>query len=95
MRERFIVHPKTGELIPRSRYRRAPDDTKRVHVISDTMDPQWHPAAGRTYDSKSKFRNETRARGLEEVGTSRFEPPREMIDRAGIREAIQRAFGDA
>ena len=38
------------------------------YVISDTMDLMVHPSNGKYYDSKSRFRAETRARGLTEVG---------------------------
>lgn len=41
----------------------------RVHVIGDVMEPARHPATGRIYDSKARFRADTRAMGCVEVGT--------------------------
>jgi hypothetical protein len=43
----------------------------RRYVISDTMAPTKHMGTGRIHDSKSEFRKDTRALGLEEVGTDR------------------------
>ena len=40
----------------------------RVHLITDTMDKTWHPADGRTYESKSAFRRATKACGCVEYG---------------------------
>lgn len=46
-----------------------PRDTGRVNgVISDTMDAMVHPVTGKLMDSKSRFRQATRAAGCVEVG---------------------------
>lgn len=42
------------------------------YVISDTMDPTWHPATGRMMDSKSNFRRQTKASGCIEVGNEQL-----------------------
>ena len=47
------------------------------YVIQDTMDPVTHPANGQVYDSKSAFRAESKARGLQEVGNDWHKPWRE------------------
>lgn len=67
----------------------------KVYVISDTMDPARHMATGRVFDSKSKFRAETRASGCIEVGNDILKAkPREPVKldkrerRENIREAI-------
>lgn len=44
------------------------DGSKSHAVIQDSMAPTWHPADGRTYESKSAFRAVSRAHGLTEVG---------------------------
>ncbi len=40
----------------------------RLYVIGDVMDMLQHPATGRYYDSKARFRADTRAAGCIEVG---------------------------
>jgi hypothetical protein len=47
-------------------WKRAPRRTP--YIIRDVMDAVQHPATGQTLDSKSRFREVTRAHGLEEVG---------------------------
>lgn len=39
-----------------------------TYFIRDTIDALWHPATGQMVDSKSKFRQITRAAGCQEVG---------------------------
>lgn len=41
-------------------------------IIRDTMDAAMHPATGETLDSKSRFREITKAHGLVEVGTDNW-----------------------
>ncbi len=63
-------------------------------IISDTMDGMFHPANGKMYDSKSRFRDETRARGCIEVGN---EVQVDRVDRSlpsGLREEINRVWDD-
>lgn len=38
------------------------------HLIRDGMDATWHPADGKLYDSKHRFRAATKAAGCIEVG---------------------------
>ncbi len=40
----------------------------RIYVIGDVMEPMRHQATGRMYDSKARFRADTRAAGCVEVG---------------------------
>ena len=44
-------------------------DDPKVYVIGDVMEPTKHMGTGKVYDSKSKFRADTRAMGFVEVGT--------------------------
>lgn len=65
-------------------------------VISDTMDPTRHMADGKTYDSKVKFRQATRAAGCIEVGseTATLLKPRQPIqlDQGKRRDDVKRAI---
>jgi len=45
-----------------------PATDPRLYVIGDVMDTLQHPATGRYYDSKARFRADTRATGCIEVG---------------------------
>jgi len=44
----------------------APSSSVAIHT--DIIEPTWHPADGRYYESKSKFRNVTKAHGCREIG---------------------------
>ena len=60
-------------------------------VISDIMDPV-EQVDGKFYTSKSAFRKVGRELGLTEVGNEKPKPrPRPKVDKAGIRQAIQKA----
>lgn len=70
------------------------DEPSGPNVISDTMEPMRHPCNGKWYDSKAKFRDETRARGCTEIGNEKIP---ERVDRSlpgGLREDIRRAFSE-
>jgi hypothetical protein len=64
-------------------------------VISDTMAPLKHMGTGRTLDSKSQFRADTKASGCVEVGTDpaalRDRPP---ITPRGVHEDVKRALAE-
>jgi hypothetical protein len=70
-------------LIPKDRRNYFEPEARGPAIISDSLpggiNGIVHPSNGRRYDSKSRFRAETRARGLTEVGNDRFparKPPR-------------------
>jgi hypothetical protein len=48
-------------------WKRPPSRFPAIH--RDTSEPMVHPATGEVFDSKSRFRETTKARGLVEVGT--------------------------
>jgi hypothetical protein len=89
MRIRYRYDPATDKVVE------AHQVTPRsggVFVISDTMDAVAHPSTGKVYDSKSRFRAETRARGLVEVGNDKI-PDR--VDRSlpgGLRDEMSRVY---
>jgi hypothetical protein len=64
-------------------------------VHSDTMAPLKHMGTGRTLDSKSQFRADTKASGCVEVGTDpaalRDRPP---ITPRGVHEDVKRALAE-
>lgn len=43
-----------------------------IHVQDDTMQPLEHPADGNVYDSRSKFREVTKAHNCVEMGNDRM-----------------------
>lgn len=70
--------------------------SEATHVISDTMDQTRHMADGKYYDSKSVFRQVTRAHNCIEYGneTATILKPRRQIelDRKQRRDDIRRAI---
>jgi hypothetical protein len=88
-----------GQLVPKHQaeplQRRGPRSALPMPmVISDTLDDVVHPATGERYASKKKFRDETRARGLTEVGNEAF-PVRQGPTEAETRQEIQREIAEA
>ena len=81
-----------GELVEKS----AAVPLDATHIISDTMQPLKHMANGRIYDSKSGFRNATKAAGCIEVGndSSFGRKPRVQIklDKRERVESIRKAI---
>lgn len=65
------------------------------NVITDTMPHTLNMADGRHYDSKSRFRAATRARGLEEVGTDKsilHDPIERRMDVGNVEMDVKRAI---
>ena len=48
-----------------------PPPRKTPYIVRDSMDAAVHPATGQVLDSKSRFRDITRAHGLVEVGNEK------------------------
>ena len=92
IRDTFVM--RNGRLVPKRLAAPLVSANQSVSVISDTMAATWHPADGKHYDSKSKFRSVTRAHGCVEIGTEKFAPRKRMpetpIER--YREQVQRAI---
>lgn len=70
-----------------------PPPRKTPYIIRDTMDAAKHPATGEVFDSKSRFREVTKAHGLIEVGndyrTNQKRPARKPGE---IKKAIAQAY---
>lgn len=86
-RQSFIWCPVEKRLVPKTDQQRG---ATAPFIISDTIDPTWHPADGRKYDSKSRFRRTTKAAGCTEVGNER-QTDRRQIDRVS-KSDIARAM---
>lgn len=86
-REVYVL--RDGKLVPKHEaesFFRAPG------VIRDQMAPLKHMANGVIVDSKSEFRQITRAHGLEEVGTSAPTPNKRQSDHKAIVNAAGKAL---
>jgi hypothetical protein len=84
---------RNGQLVPKHIAGPRHDAAPAFYVISDTMAPLKHMGTGRTLDSKSQFRADTKASGCVEVGTDpaalRDRPP---ITPRGVHEDVKRAL---
>lgn len=72
-----------------------PEVSARVQIITDSLPPGgvWHPADGKRYESKSRFRQATKALGCVEVGNEPMKDRRDIKPKgvkADILEAYQR-----
>lgn len=79
-----------GKLVPKHmatplQHRGPRSGLPRPHVISDTIELR-HPSNGKIYQSKKAFRDETRARGLTEMGNEAFPAERVPTDAEVARE---------
>lgn len=92
-RETYVM--RAGRLVPKrlAAPLHAPDAAP--YVIGDDLPGGGcvHPSTGKMMDSKSKFRAETRARGLVEVGND-VRLPRRPIDIGSPRDDIRRAISE-
>jgi hypothetical protein len=62
---------------------------RACHYISDIMDPTRHMATGRMFDSKKRFRAETRAAGCVEVGDQKDYGKRRAPPKLDKRERVE------
>ena len=83
---------RNGKLVPK--WCAEPKQANRsVSVISDTMQPLRHMATGKVIDSKSQFRNETKAAGCVELGNEAIKPRTPIkLDRRQRVDDIRRAI---
>ncbi len=69
---RAVFVYRDGQMVPKSEARPL---NASANVIRDQMDPTIHHATGELIDSKSKFRQITKAAGCIEVGNEKVSPP--------------------
>lgn len=81
----YVFDKKLGKIVEKGSDR----TTGPHYVISDSMDQLRHPVTGRVYDSKSRFRADTKAAGCEEVGNEKMEPRPTPIDRNKRRSVLR------
>ena len=83
---------RNGKLVPK--WCAEPKQANRsVSVISDTMQPLRHMATGKVIDSKSQFRNETKASGCVEIGNDPIRPRQRIeLDRRQRADDIRRTI---
>lgn len=86
MRQVYVL--RDGSLVPK---REAEAIYAAPMVIRDGMDDLRHPVTGEMFDSKSKFRQTTKAAGCIELGNDRFTPsrPTEADVRNDVHKAVQ------
>lgn len=86
MPEVFVYDPTVDQVVLREQR----EARQRVHIIRDVIDATWHPVDGKHYDSKSAFRNTTKAAGGIEVGN---EQQKRKVHRSDVSKAdIARAY---
>lgn len=68
MKRKYIWHE--GTFVDVTDWR--PPPRKTPYIIRDGMEAAIHPATGQVLDSKSRFREITKAHGLVEVGTDNW-----------------------
>lgn len=86
---------RNGVLVEKDRADPLPSSSRPQRHISDTQEPTWHPASGKYFSSKSRFRQHTRDMGCVEVGNSMPKIPQrkwEMPSREKRVRDIQRAI---
>lgn len=89
MRAKFVWHD--GKWVDVTGWR--PPPRKAPYIIRDSMDYAIHPATGEMLDSKSKFREITRAHGLVEVGNDcPTSPTKPTLSRAERKRDIATAI---
>lgn len=87
-RQSFIWCPVEKRLVPKVRKQKG---ASAPFVVSDSINPTWHPADGKRYESKSRFRRVTKAAGCEEVGNERQVDRRQYdhVTRDDVKRAMQ------
>lgn len=93
-RQSYVI--RDGQLVPKHLAAPLHEPGIAPNVIRDGMDPTVHMATGRIFDSKSAFRQETKAAGCIEVGDHRFTGKRDPIklDKRKRVDDIKRAVYD-
>jgi hypothetical protein len=76
MRTTYVYDADLDAVVPKRGRNYFEPEPRGPHIISDSLpggvNGIVHPANGRRYDSKKRFRDETRARGCTEVGNEKW-----------------------
>lgn len=81
-KRKYVWH--NGAFVDVTDWRPPPRKFPAIH--RDTMDAAWHPATGEMMDSKSRFREVTKAHGLVEVGNDTPTSPKLPNDNPADRK---------
>lgn len=88
-KSKYIWHD--GRWVDVTHWKPAPRRTP--YIIRDTMDHAQHPATGQYFDSKSRFREVTKAHGLIEVGNDSRNSRKPAEDQGkAITKAVAQAY---
>lgn len=60
----------------------------RTQILTDTIEPTWHPVTGEYCSSRTGMQKIAKAHGLEELGNERIQPRRYEPDKKAIRERL-------
>ncbi len=89
MKRKYVWH--NGTFVDVTDWRPAP--RKTPYIIRDAMDAVQHPATGQMFDSKSRFREVTKAHGLVEIGNESPKSPKVPTEHKDARKkAISEAY---
>ncbi len=92
-RQTWIWCRKQQKLIPIEEYQKEQPVVNRAHnVITDTMDPLFHHADGKMYDSKSEFSKTTKAHGCVEYGHEQLPTSAPKMASKGLKEDLNKAY---
>lgn len=88
MRKRWVARMVDGEfkLIPSDEV----EIPVRTQILTDTIEPTWHPATGEHCSSRTGMVKIAKSHGLEELGNDHI-PQRDNYDRGDLRETLKRA----
>jgi len=82
----YVFDKQLGKVVEK----RGDNFTFQHYLISDSLsDRLLHPVTGKYHDSKSRFRQDTKAAGCEEVGNEKMETKRTPIDREKRRSVLR------
>ena len=90
-KSKYVWHG--GQWVDVTHWKPAPRRTP--YIIRDAMDAMQHPATGEVFDSKSRFREVTRAHGLVEMGTDAPKSRNSGNEKQQQEKAITKAVAQA
>ncbi len=87
-RGKFII--RDGKLVPYEER----EVTECHQIITDSMNGTWHPADGKTYDSKSAFRRTTKNHNCVELGDQAPNPEtfKKEVRKSNVKEELIQTF---
>lgn len=65
--------------------------TVRTEILTDTIEPTWHPVSGEYCSSRTGMIKIAKQHGMEELGNDRIER-KDNYDKKGLKEDLLRAY---